>query len=177
MELKNTQTEQNLIAAFTEECKVYIRYKLYAEKARKDGYEQIADLLEETAENERYHAVAFYRLTSGDPSTANNLQQAASGENEEWTQMYADFAATADREGFGEISALFYNVGRIEKMHEARFKTLLQNVNEQKVFERSEQQVWICRKCGHIHEGPSAPQKCPVCETDRAFFEIKANNF
>mgnify|MGYP001310527410 CR=1 FL=1 len=177
MDLKNTQTAQNLKAAFTEECKVYMRYRFYAAKARREGYEQIADLIEETAKNEKEHAEVFFRRLYGDPATSDDLQQAASGENNEWTKMYADFAAVAEQEGLSEISALFYNVGKIEKMHEQRFKTLLENVNTKQVFERPESQVWICQSCGHIHEGTAAPQQCPVCEKPQSFFEIKANNF
>lgn len=178
-ELKGTKTEANLAAAFAGESQATNKYTYYASKAKKDGYVQIAQLFEETAGNEREHAKLWFKLLHGGavPGTMENLADAAAGENYEWTDMYATFAKEAKEEGFDHIAKLFEMVGAIEKEHEARYLELLKNVEENKVFCKEGQVVWICRNCGHIHVGDKAPEVCPVCAHPQAYFQILAKNY
>ena len=179
MELKGSKTEQNLMAAFAGESQARNKYTYYASKAKKDGYEQIAAIFQETADNEKEHAKIWFKLLHGGsvPSTIDNLQDAANGENYEWTDMYAGFAKTAREEGFNHIAYLFEEVGKIEKEHEERYLKLLENVKEGIVFSRDGDKIWKCRNCGHLHIGKEAPELCPVCEHKQAYFEIKAENY
>ena len=179
MELKGSKTEQNLMTAFAGESQARNKYTYFASKAKKDGYEQIAAIFQETADNEKEHAKMWFKLLNGGEigSTAENLKAAADGENYEWTDMYAEFAKTAKEEGFARIAYLFEEVGKIEKEHEERYLKLLENVKEGKVFEAGEVKIWKCRNCGHIVVGTSAPEVCPVCNHPKAFFEIKAENY
>ena len=179
MELKGSKTEQNLMAAFAGESQARNKYTYFASKAKKDGYEQIAAIFEETANNEKEHAKMWFKELNGGsiPSTEENLLAAAEGENYEWTDMYDNFAKTAKEEGFDRIAYLFEEVGKIEKEHEARYKKLLENVQDGKVFEAGEIKIWKCRNCGHIVVGTKAPAVCPVCAHPQAYFEIKAENY
>ncbi len=178
MDLKGTKTEANLQAAFAGESQARNKYSYYASKAKKDGYEQIAKLFEETADNEKAHAKIWFKMLNGGiKETATNLEDAANGENYEWTDMYPTFAKEAREEGFTEIATLFEAVGKIEKEHEERFKKLLNNVREGLVFSRDGDRIWQCRNCGHIVVGKKAPQVCPVCAHPQAYFEIKAENY
>ena len=179
MELKGSKTEQNLMTAFAGESQARNKYTFFASKAKKDGYEQIAAIFQETADNEKEHAKLWFKLLNGGAigSTEENLKAAAAGENYEWTEMYAEFAKTAKEEGFTRIAYLFEEVGKIEKEHEERYLKLLENVKEGKVFEAGEVKIWKCRNCGHIVVGTSAPEVCPVCNHPKAFFEIKAENY
>lgn len=178
-ELKGTQTYANLLAAFAGESMARNKYSYYASQAKKDGYCQIAAIFEETAANEKEHAKLWYKLLHGGKvaDTVTNLLAAAEGENYEWTDMYASFAQTAREEGFARIAFLFEKVGKIEREHEERYRQLLANINDGKVFAREEEQVWFCRNCGHTHTGVNAPAACPVCAHPQAYFEIKANNY
>ena len=177
--LKGTKTEKNLLAAFAGESQARNKYTYYASKARKEGYEQIAGIFEETAGNEKEHAKLWFKaLHDGDvPDTAANLLDAAEGEHYEWTDMYKQFAEEAKAEGFTELAAQFEAVGKVEKSHEERYRTLLANLKDDKVFARQEKQVWICRNCGHLHDGKQAPKVCPVCMHPQAYFEIRAVNY
>ena len=179
MELKGSKTEQNLMTAFAGESQARNKYTFFASQAKKDGYEQIAAIFQETADNEKEHAKMWFKLLNGGAigSTEENLKAAAAGENYEWTDMYAEFAKTAKEEGFARIAYLFEEVGKIEKEHEERYLKLLENVKEGKVFEAGEVKIWKCRNCGHIVVGTSAPEVCPVCNHPKAFFEIKAENY
>ncbi|HCQ54886.1 MAG TPA: rubrerythrin family protein [Clostridiales bacterium] len=179
MELKESKTEQNLMTAFAGESQARNKYTFFASQAKKDGYEQIAAIFQETADNEKEHAKLWFKLLNGGAigSTEENLKAAAAGENYEWTDMYAEFAKTAKEEGFARIAYLFEEVGKIEKEHEERYLKLLENVKEGKVFEAGEVKIWKCRNCGHIVVGTSAPEVCPVCNHPKAFFEIKAENY
>ena len=179
MELKGSKTEQNLMTAFAGESQARNKYTFFASQAKKDGYEQIAAIFQETADNEKEHAKLWFKLLNGGSigSTEENLKVAADGENYEWTDMYAEFAKTAKEEGFARIAYLFEEVGKIEKEHEERYLKLLENVKEGKVFEAGEVKIWKCRNCGHIVVGTSAPEVCPVCNHPKAFFEIKAENY
>lgn len=179
MELKGSKTEKNLQAAFAGESQARNKYTYYAGKARKEGYEQIAGLFEETAYNEMEHAKIWFKLLhDGDiPTTAVNLKDAASGENYEWTDMYAGFAKEAREEGFTKIAFLFEKVGEIEKHHEERYLKLLQNVEGGVCFSRDGDAVWKCRNCGHIVIGKNPPEICPVCAHAKAFFEVCADNY
>ena len=179
MELKGSKTEQNLMTAFAGESQARNKYTFFASQAKKDGYEQIAAIFQETADNEKEHAKLWFKLLNGGAigSTEENLKAAAAGENYEWTDMYAEFAKTAKEEGFTRIAYLFEEVGKIEKEHEERYKKLLENVKDGKVFEAGEVKIWKCRNCGHIVVGTSAPEVCPVCNHPKAFFEIKAENY
>ena len=179
MELKGSKTEQNLMTAFAGESQARNKYTYFASKAKKEGYEQIAAIFQETADNEKEHAKMWFKLLNGGDigSTAENLQAAADGENYEWTDMYAEFAKTAKEEGFTHIAYLFEEVAKIEKEHEARYLKLLENVKEGKVFEAGEVKIWKCRNCGHIVVGTKAPEVCPVCSHPKAYFEIKAENY
>ena len=179
MELKGSKTEANLLAAFAGESQARNKYTYFASKARKEGYEQIAAIFEETAANEKEHAEIWFKLLNGGqvPSTEENLKAAADGENYEWTDMYAEFAKVAKEEGFDRIAYLFNAVGQIEKEHEARYLKLLENMKEGIVFSRDGDRIWKCRNCGHIVIGKSAPEVCPVCSHAKAYFEIKAENY
>ena len=179
MELKGSKTEQNLMAAFAGESQARNKYTYYASKAKKDGYEQIAALFEETALNEKEHAKIWFKLLhDGEvPSTEENLKDAANGENYEWTEMYPEFAKVAKEEGFDKIAYLFEAVAKIEKEHEERYKKLLENVEGGLVFSRDGDRIWKCRNCGHIVVGPNAPEICPVCNHPKSYFEIKAENY
>ena len=178
MNLKGTKTEANLQTAFAGESQARNKYTYYASKARKDGYQQIAALFEETAANEKEHAKLWFKLLCGGqiPSTEENLLD-AQGENYEWTDMYAAFAADARAEGFDEIAALFEGVAEIEKAHEARYRKLLENVKNGLVFSREGDQLWQCANCGHIVIGKAAPETCPVCNHPQAYFHLKAENY
>ena len=177
--LKGTKTEANLQAAFAGESQARNKYTYYASKARKEGYNQIAAIFEETAGNEKEHAKIWFKLLhEGDiPETAANLKDAADGENYEWTDMYATFAKDAKEEGFDRIAYLFEMVGKIEKEHEERYRRLLENVENGLVFSRDGDMIWQCANCGHIVIGPKAPQVCPVCAHPQAYFQIKAENY
>ena len=179
MELKGTQTEQNLMTAFAGESQARNKYTFFASKAKKDGYVQIANIFEETANNEKEHAKMWYKLLNGGSvsDTLTNLLDAASGEAYEWTEMYAEFAKVAHEEGFELIAKQFEGVAKIEKEHEERYRKLLENVETAKVFAKAGITVWVCRNCGHIHMGEKAPAACPVCAHPQAYFEVKANNF
>lgn len=177
MNLKGTKTEANLQTAFAGESQARNKYTYYASKAKKEGYEQIAALFLETANNEKEHAKIWFKLLDGIGDTAANLADAAAGENYEWTDMYAKFAAEAKEEGFTRIAFLFEQVGLIEKEHEARYLKLLANVEGDKVFAKDEKVVWQCANCGYIHEGEKAPEVCPVCAHPKAFFQIHATNY
>ena len=172
-----TQTEKNLETAFAGESQARNKYTYFASKAKKEGYEQIAALFLETADNEKEHAKLWFKELEGIGDTAQNLAAAAAGENYEWTDMYDGFAKTADEEGFHELAAKFRGVAAIEKRHEERYRALLKNVETAKVFERSEVKVWECRNCGHIVVGTKAPEICPVCAHSQAYFEIHKENF
>lgn len=179
MELKGSRTEANLMAAFSGESQARNKYTYYASKAKKDGYVQIAQIFEETANNEKEHAKIWFKLLhdGGIPTTVENLKDAAAGENYEWTEMYAEFAKVAKEEGFDHIAALFEMVGAIEKEHEERYKKLLENIQGGLVFSRDGDMMWICSNCGHVHIGKDAPEICPVCAHPKAYFMMKAENY
>ena len=179
MNLKGTKTEKNLMEAFAGESMARNKYTYFASKARKDGYEQIAALFEETALNEQEHAKLWFKLLEGGSvrSTVENLKAAAEGENYEWTDMYERMAKEADEEGFPEIAAKMRGVAAIEKEHEARYRRLVQNIEEGIVFSRDGDRIWKCRNCGHIVIGKQAPKVCPLCVHPQSFFEIKADNY
>ena len=179
MELKGSKTEKNLMEAFAGESQARNKYTYFASKAKKEGYEQIAAIFQETADNEKEHAKLWFKLLCGGdiPTTAQNLADAAAGENFEWTDMYDRMAKEAKEEGFDHIAFLFEEVGKIEKEHEARYRKLLENVQDGKVFEAGEIKIWKCRNCGHIVVGTKAPAVCPVCAHPQAYFEIKAENY
>ncbi|MDD6848180.1 MAG: rubrerythrin family protein [Oscillospiraceae bacterium] len=178
MELKGSKTEKNLEAAFAGESMARNKYTYYASKAKKDGYVQIAQLFEETANQEKEHAKIWFKLLNGGiDSTEKNLASAAEGENYEWVEMYPEFAKVAKEEGFDEIAKLFEKVAAIEKVHEDRYKKLLGNVTDGIVFSRDNDVIWQCKNCGHIVIGKKAPEVCPVCSHPQAYFEIKAENY
>ena len=172
-----TQTEKNLMAAFSGESEARNKYTYFASKAKKDGYEQIAALFLKTADNEKEHAKLWFKELDGIGDTAQNLANAAAGENYEWTDMYAGFAETAEKEGFTELASKFRMVAAIEKHHEERYRALLKNVETAQVFAKSEVKVWECRNCGHIVVGTNAPDLCPTCAHPQAYFEIHAENY
>ena len=172
-----TQTEKNLEAAFAGESQARNKYTYFASKAKKEGFEQIAALFMETADNEKEHAKLWFKELNGIGDTAENLAAAAAGENYEWTDMYEGFARTADEEGFPELAAKFRAVAAIEKRHEERYRALLHNVETAEVFKRSEVKVWECRNCGHIVVGTEAPKVCPVCAHPQSYFEIHKENY
>ena len=172
-----TQTEKNLWEAFAGESQARNKYTYFASKAKKEGYEQIAALFEVTANNEKEHAKMWFKELEGIGSTAQNLAEAAAGENYEWTDMYAGFAETAEAEGFLDLAAKFRMVAAIEKHHEERYRALLHNVQTAQVFEKSEVKVWECRNCGHIVVGTKAPELCPTCAHPKSYFEIHAENY
>ena len=176
--LKGTKTEANLWAAFAGESQARNKYTYYASKAKKDGYVQIAQLFEETANNEKEHAKIWFKLLhDGMPDTLTNLKDAASGEKYEWTEMYAEFARVAKEEGFDHIAFLFDSVGKIEKEHEERYNALVSNIEKDEVFKKAEEKVWICANCGHIHVGTAAPEVCPVCAHPKAYFKMLVKNY
>ncbi len=179
MELKGSKTEKNLMAAFAGESQARNKYTYYASKAKKDGYEQIAAIFEETANNEKEHAKMWFKELHGGtiPATEENLLDAANGENYEWTDMYAEFAKIAEEEGFKAIAVKFRAVGEIEKHHEERYRKLLKNIDDKVVFSKDEDAIWICRNCGHIVIGKQAPSVCPVCAHPQSFFELKSENY
>lgn len=179
MNLKGSKTEANLMTAFAGESQARNKYTYYASKAKKEGYEQIAAIFTETANNEKEHAKLWFKLLhDGDiPNTEANLADAAAGENYEWTEMYAEFAKIAKEEGFDRIAYLFEAVGKIEKEHEERYRKLLENVKGGLVFSKDGDMVWVCRNCGHIHIGKNAPEVCPVCAHPKAYFELRAQNY
>ncbi len=177
MELRGTKTEKNLWEAFAGESQARSKYTYYASVARREGYEQIAAIFLETAENEKEHAKLWFRELGGIGDTAANLDAAAAGENYEWTDMYDRFAREAEEEGFTALAARFRMVGAIEKVHEERYRALLRNVEAQEVFRKSEVKVWECRNCGHIVIGTKAPEICPVCAHPQGFFEVRAENY
>ncbi len=176
-ELKGTKTEQNLLAAFAGESQARNKYTYYASAAKKEGYEQIAAFFEETANNEKEHAKMWFKQLNGIGTTVENLEAAAGGEYYEWTEMYPSFAKTAKEEGFDAIARLFERVAEIEKKHEERYKTLLKNIKDEKVFKRGESTIWICRNCGHIHVGNEPPKACPACWHPQSYFEIYNRNY
>lgn len=172
-----TQTEKNLMEAFAGESQARNKYTYFASKAKKDGFEQIAALFLQTADNEKEHAKLWFKELQGIGNTAENLAAAADGENFEWTDMYENFAKTAEEEGFPELAAKFRGVAAIEKRHEERYRALLHNVEAQEVFKKCEVKVWECRNCGHVVVGTSAPQVCPVCAHPQSYFEVHADNY
>ncbi len=177
MNLKGTKTEKNLMDAFAGESQARNKYTYYASKAKKEGYEQIAALFLETADNEKEHAKIWFKLFHGIGSTPENLKDAANGENYEWTDMYARMAKEAKEEGFDDIARLFEGVAAIEKEHEERYQALLKNIEDDTVFKKNTKAVWICRNCGHIVDFPEAPTKCPVCDHPQAYFQLRVINY
>lgn len=177
MNIKGTRTEANLMAAFAGESQARNKYTYYASQARKEGYVQIANIFEETAANEKEHAKMWFKLLGGIGNTAANLAASASGENYEWTDMYAQFAKEAREEGFEAIAKLFEGVAKIEKEHEERYRKLLANVEGGLVFSKDGDAIWQCSNCGHIYIGKEAPNVCPVCAHPQAYFQLKAENY
>lgn len=172
-----TQTEKNLEAAFAGESQARNKYTYFASRAKKDGFEQISAIFQQTADNEKEHAKIWFKELNGIGDTAANLEAAAAGENYEWTDLYEGFAKTAEAEGFTELAKKFRMVAAIEKRHEERYRALLKNIEMQEVFAKSEVKVWECRNCGHIVVGEKAPDKCPVCDHPQAYFEVHVDNF
>ena len=177
MNLKGSKTEQNLMAAFAGESQARNKYDYYASKAKKDGYEQIAAIFQETANNEKEHAKLWFKLFHGINDTLDNLLDAAAGENYEWTEMYKGFAEVADEEGFHDIAEKFRGVAAIEKTHEERYNKLATAVKGGEVFVKLTESVWVCRNCGHIHVCKEAPKVCPVCAHPQAYFELRCENY
>ena len=177
MELKGSKTEKNLMEAFAGESQARNKYTYFASVAKKEGYEQISAIFQHTADNEKEHAKMWFKALNGIGSTAENLLHAAEGENYEWTDMYAEFAKVAEEEGFTDLATKFRMVGEIEKAHEERYRALLNNIEMQKVFEKSEETMWECRNCGHIVIGKKAPEVCPVCAHPRSYFEVRKENY
>ncbi len=177
MELKGSKTEQNLRDAFSGESEARNKYTYFASVAKKEGYEQIANLFLETAENEKEHAKIYFKLLNGIGNTEQNLEAAADGENYEWTDMYENFANVADEEGFTEIATTFRNIAAIEREHEERYRKLLANLKNGEVFKKGSIVIWKCRNCGHIVVGTEAPDVCPVCNHPKSYFEVKAENY
>ncbi|MBS4536167.1 rubrerythrin family protein [Clostridium sp. D2Q-14] len=188
--LKGTKTEQNLLKAFAGESQARNRYTMFAKQAKKEGYEQISDFFLQTAENEYQHAKIFFGFLEGGAveitavypagkvgTTAENLEAAAEGEHEEFVELYPEFARVAEEEGFKKVAFAFKTIADIEKDHEDRYRKLLKNVKEEEVFKKENQQMWYCRKCGHVHVGEKAPGVCPVCQHPQAYFEIKQSNY
>jgi rubrerythrin len=177
--LKGSKTEKNLMEAFAGESQARNKYNYFASKAKKEGYEQIAAFFEETAGNEKEHAKIWFKLLCGGdiPTTTENLKAAAAGEHGEWTEMYKRMAEEARQEGFNDIASLFEEVGKIEKEHEERYLKLLKNIEDKTIFAKKEKYVWICRNCGHSANSENAPEKCPVCEHPKSYFELRADNY
>lgn len=178
-DLKGTKTQENLMKAFAGESQARNKYTYFASKAKKEGYEQIASIFEETANNEKEHAKMWFKLLNGGEikDTVSNLKEAAEGENFEWTDMYERFAREAEEEGYDDIARMFRGVGKIEKEHEERYLKLLKNIENDTVFNKEESTVWICRNCGHVHVGKKAPEVCPVCNHSKSYFEVKNTNY
>jgi rubrerythrin len=190
MELKGSKTEKNLLSAFAGESQARNRYSYFASQARKEGYEQIAGIFLETADNEKEHAKREFKFLQGGEveitgsfpagiigDTASNLKAAAGGEHYEWTEMYPEFAKVAEEEGFGEIAQVFKSIARVEKQHEKRYLALLKNLEDGKVFKKDKVVTWKCRNCGYIHEGNEAPQRCPACDHEQAYFELLTEDY
>jgi rubrerythrin len=177
IDLKGTKTEKNLLDAFAGESQARNKYTYFASVAKKEGYEQIAAFFEETADNEKSHAKLYFKLLNMLGSTAENLKHAAEGENYEWTDMYPRMAKEAEEEGFKNIANLFLRIAEIEKKHEERYKALLENIEQGKVFKRDDQTVWICRVCGHLHYGTESPRVCPACMHPQAYFEMYVKSY
>ena len=177
MELKGTKTEANLLSAFAGESQARNKYTYFASVAKKEGYEQIAEIFLKTADNEKEHAKMWFKALSGIGNTKANLAAAADGENYEWTDMYESFAKDAEEEGFIELAEKFRAVGAIEKAHEERYRTLLNNIEMQQVFEKGEMKMWECRNCGHLVMGKKAPDVCPVCNHPQSYFEVHEENY
>ena len=177
MELKGSRTEQNLMTAFAGESQARNKYTYFASVAKKEGYEQIAAIFQETADNEKEHAKLWFKHLGGIGTTMENLQEAAAGENYEWTEMYAEFAKVAREEGFIQIAKQMEGVAAIEKLHEERYLKLLENVKVGEVFAKAGVTVWVCRNCGHLHIGETAPKACPVCAHPQSYFEVRATNY
>jgi len=177
MELKNTQTEKNLLTAFTGEIQAHAKYKYFSEKAKQEGYEQIAEIFMYTANNELEHAKLWFTRLGYLGKTLENLEDAASGENFEWSKMYKEFAEVAKEEGFIQIANLFDGVANIEKHHEDRFQALRDNINNNEVFRKDDAVLWQCRNCGHIYENEDAPKMCPVCSHTQSYFQIYPENY
>ena len=177
MELKGSKTEKNLMTAFSGESQARNKYNYYASKAKKDGFEQIAAIFSETADNEKEHAKLWFKYFHGIGDTLENLLDAAAGENYEWSDMYKQFAIEAREEGFVEIAEQFEGVAAIEKQHEERYRALAKNIKEVKVFAKDGDIMWICRNCGHVHVGKTAPETCPVCKHPQAYFEERKINY
>lgn len=177
MELKGTKTEANLLAAFAGESQARNKYTYFASVAKKEGYEQIAEIFLKTADNEKEHAKMWFKALSGIGDTKANLAAAADGENYEWTDMYESFAKDAEAEGFTDLAAKFRAVGAIEKAHEERYRALLNNIEMQQVFEKGEMKMWECRNCGHLVMGKKAPDVCPVCSHPQSYFEVRKENY
>ena len=179
MDFKGTKTEKNLLAAFAGEAQAHTKYQYYASRAKKDGYEQMAAIFQETAGTEKEHAKLWFKLLNDGavPDTMRNLEDAAAGEHYEWTDMYAGFAKDAREEGFEAVAQMFEGVAAIEKEHEARYRQLLENIKNGVVFLRNGDIAWKCRNCGHIHIGPAAPEVCPVCAHPQSYFEMRAENY
>lgn len=178
MELKGSKTEANLMTAFAGESQARNKYTYYASQAKKEGYNKIASIFEETANNEKEHAKIWFKLLhDGMPSTVENLKDAAAGEKYEWTEMYAEFAKTAKEEGFTKIAYLFEAVGKIEKEHEERYNKICETLEKGELFEAKETTVWICTNCGHIHVGKTPPEQCPVCDHPQGYFVLRVINY
>lgn len=188
--LRGTQTEKNLLKSFAGESQARNRYTYFASAARKEGYEQIANMFLETAENEKEHAKIFFKFLEGGDveitasypagkigTTKENLQEAAAGENMEWTTIYSDFSKTAKDEGFPEVATAFEQIAKVEKFHESRYRKLINNISSGEVFKKKENTKWHCINCGYVHEGKEAPQKCPACQHPQAFYEVLAENY
>ncbi len=177
MELKGSKTERNLLEAFAGETQARSKYDYFASVAKKEGYEQISAIFQATANNEKEHAKLWFKALKGIGSTVENLTAAAAGENYEWTDMYDRFAREADEEGFHELAEQFRGVAAIERAHEERYRALLQNIEMQRVFEKSEETMWECRNCGHLVIGRKAPEVCPVCNHPQSYFEVRKENY
>ncbi|MEW6573669.1 MAG: rubrerythrin [Bacillota bacterium] len=177
MELKGTRTEANLWAAFAGESQARNKYTYFASAARKEGYEQIAAVFQETADNEKEHAKTILKLLKGIGSTSENLRAATEGEHHEWSSMYPEFARVAEEEGFPEIAAVLRRIAEVERHHEQRYQAILRSIEDGKVFRREGSVRWKCRNCGYIHEGPEAPESCPACAHPRAYFEVLCENW
>lgn len=188
--LEGTKTEQNLLKSFAGESQARMRYDYFTKQAKKEGFEQIAAIFAETALNEKEHAKRFFKFLEGRPveitaiypagkigATSENLKAAAMGENEEWTELYPEFARIADEEGFNEVATTYRMIAKVEKAHEERYSKLLTNLEEGKVFERNSKVIWKCRNCGYLHEGTKAPETCLACLHPQAYFELKENNY